>query len=1172
MEQGQGIGGPGLEDRLRNMLLTTSNNPEPQFENAPSSSSPPQARKRLNQAQRRQMSAQLNIAIDPRAQPLEPAGPQQPSRGFVPHHQGSLAGLNQPGQQRFGHQADHQPGHQPAPFGRGGRYRNQRPQSGPQTTVYGQQAGPRAHQSNHSHAGNGPVQAQGHQQPRHNPSRSYHGPGPQHMDRTANWRQPPQSTFNNRNMTHHAPQGSFDGPAPRNARGGGVLWNAGGRQPQIRPEQLKAQTDLLEELCATIIANAQIEYDDIVKNENFRQKIEALAQAVITQYEQTQNGFHDFPPQSVQLRCFGSLASGFATKAADMDLGLLSPLSRVQPDAPDSPIPRLIEKAFLEVGLAARLLSKTRVPIIKVCEKPPKSLYDDLVENHLKQMKGLADHGDEEENDEPEHEVAEDVNEEADGPADGLEPAAGKQQKEQKQQKDNTQDQSEKSHHHEEQGNPEDKTTKEKGWKFHQARRQSLNTYIGAAKGYLRSLGGRDLTNSSIHNFSQKDYEILNQVCLAFLEGLEDFDLRERLFSYQSLNRYDLEYRPDIPRTLQGVITQVEGEQMVMMWEARKITEKEPDKESRAQMIVNRWKTLQNHGNYGADPLQFERDLKRAAELLRTLPSIQVMMLQQQQHESTAQYRARAEKLIADLDAYNPVDGPERIIFISQKYVDGIRDGAIREAVREFAENFGYSDFQWIAKRHMSYQLAHDLEVCLGRKLYPKYTEDQIRPYIEFLRGPIVRSPGEPFNCEFETPLSPELIEAISQIREVGDPSGMGPNQPRDTHRDRFEFPKSGVGIQCDINFSAHLAMHNTHLLRCYSSCDPRVRPMVLFVKHWAKVRGINSPYRGTLSSYGYVMMVLHYLINVVKPFVCPNLQQLAPPLPPDVPPQQLEDIAFCKGRNVQFWRDDQEIQRLASMGMINQNRDSIGHLLRGFFEYYAQNGPLSTLPGRGFDWGRDVISLRTPGGLMSKQEKGWTGAKTVLEVKPGVPSTAQQPQQPPTGDAPAAMAPPPGFPPQPQAVPPPPAPPAPTTEQPKQEVELKEVRYRYLFAIEDPFELDHNVARTVTHSGIVAIRDEFRRAWRIIRNTGRVQQGHHQGQHGFPGYGQGQQGQQAGEGMTEEEVVEDLLEDVAEAMKKKQGEMFDEVLDGLHGRVWRREEETGVVGSEGSGDAAGAA
>lgn len=49
-----------------------------------------------------------------------------------------------------------------------------------------------------------------------------------------------------------------------------------------------------------------------------------------------------------------------------------------------------------------------------------------------------------------------------------------------------------------------------------------------------------------------------------------------------------------------------------------------------------------------------------------------------------------------------------------------------------------------------------------------------------------------------------------------------------------------------------------------------------------------------------------------------------------------------------------------------------------------------------------------------------------------------------------------------------------------------KKVTNRYLFAIEDPFEIDHNVARTVTHRGIVTIRDEFRRAGRILGAVGR--------------------------------------------------------------------------------------
>src|SRR5205085_8135996 len=80
-----------------------------------------------------------------------------------------------------------------------------------------------------------------------------------------------------------------------------------------------------------------------------------------------------------------------------------------------------------------------------------------------------------------------------------------------------------------------------------------------------------------------------------------------------------------------------------------------------------------------------------------------------------------------------------------------------------------------------------------------------------------------------------------------------------------------------------------------------------------------------------------------------------------------------------------------------------------------------------------DVLSLRTTGGIIFKRTKGWTGAKTTVVQ-------SSHPGQ-----------------------------------------ETKEIRHRYLFAIEDPFEVEHNVARTVTHNGICTIRDEFRRAWKII-------------------------------------------------------------------------------------------
>lgn len=192
-----------------------------------------------------------------------------------------------------------------------------------------------------------------------------------------------------------------------------------------------------------------------------------------------------------------------------------------------------------------------------------------------------------------------------------------------------------------------------------------------------------------------------------------------------------------------------------------------------------------------------------------------------------------------------------------------------------------------------------------------------------------------------------------------------------------LDFPKSGAGIQCDINFSNPLGIQNTLLLRCYSHCDVRVRLMILFIKNWASRRKINSSYNGTLSSYGYVLMVLHYLVNVVQPAVCPNLQLarngLAVRSLPSIP--QLKD-----DYDVSFWHDEDEIKQQASRGLLTHNRESLGALLRGFFFYFAQQG--GHVPMRGFAWTQEVLSLRTPGGILTKQVKGWTGAKTTLVDK----------------------------------------------------------------------------------------------------------------------------------------------------------------------------------------------
>ncbi|GAD95799.1 zinc finger protein, cchc domain containing protein, putative [Paecilomyces variotii No. 5] len=232
-----------------------------------------------------------------------------------------------------------------------------------------------------------------------------------------------------------------------------------------------------------------------------------------------------------------------------------------------------------------------------------------------------------------------------------------------------------------------------------------------------------------------------------------------------------------------------------------------------------------------------------------------------------------------------------------------------------------------------------------------------------------------------------------------------------------IDFPGSDTGIHCDINFSGDLAIYNSELLRCYSLCDERVRLMGIFVKKWAKARKINSSYHGTLCSYGYTLMVIHYLMNVAQPAVIPNLQI-------DYRPStsSRKSTTTVSGYDVRFFNDEEAIRNIAQTRGFSRNSQSIGELMRGFFAYYGggRSAPLG-----GFDWLNMVISIRTRGGILHKSDKGWTAYR----------------------------------------------------------VDDNGSRHHYLLTIEDPFEIDYNVARTVVRDGVYAIRNEFRRAHDIINS-----------------------------------------------------------------------------------------
>ncbi|XP_076929972.1 UTP:RNA uridylyltransferase 1-like [Bidens hawaiensis] len=153
------------------------------------------------------------------------------------------------------------------------------------------------------------------------------------------------------------------------------------------------------------------------------------------------------------------------------------------------------------------------------------------------------------------------------------------------------------------------------------------------------------------------------------------------------------------------------------------------------------------------------------------------------------------------------------------------------------------------------------------------------------------------------------------------------------------------TGISCDICVNNLLAVINTKLLRDYSKIDPRLRQLAFIVKHWAKSRGVNETYQGTLSSYAYVLMCIHFL------------QQRTPSILPCL--QGMETTYKVNVDDVECSYFDQ-VEKLQGFG--SRNGESIAQLVWAFFNYWAYR----------HDYTNDVISIRM-GCLISKREKDWT-------------------------------------------------------------------------------------------------------------------------------------------------------------------------------------------------------
>lgn len=296
--------------------------------------------------------------------------------------------------------------------------------------------------------------------------------------------------------------------------------------------------------------------------------------------------------------------------------------------------------------------------------------------------------------------------------------------------------------------------------------------------------------------------------------------------------------------------------------------------------------------------------------------------------------------------------------------------------------------------------------------------------------------------------------------------------------------------LQVDVCVNNMLAVRNTELLKAYVDLDERFRYVCILVKLWAKSRDLNDAYHGTLSSYAYTLLVIHYL-QTLDTCVLPCLQGTVGGKvvgeEKATLPCEMTDNCGSKLYNTYF---DREVN---AKTFDSKNTDPVHELLLGFFHYYAYV----------FQYRTDLASIRL-GVRTERSERGWDeqtvyeeweaknahykaaleAARAAFEARRKADDEEQRLRAQATvngnGDvaksageamslsSEAGMG---GD--------------SKTKRERIQFPRRPRLASKHLFCIEDPFDIDHDLSRGMEKAAVTVIRQEMMRAYEIIAETG---------------------------------------------------------------------------------------
>ena len=139
--------------------------------------------------------------------------------------------------------------------------------------------------------------------------------------------------------------------------------------------------------------------------------------------------------------------------------------------------------------------------------------------------------------------------------------------------------------------------------------------------------------------------------------------------------------------------------------------------------------------------------------------------------------------------------------------------------------------------------------------------------------------------------------------------------------------------ISIDITVHNLLPINNSKMIRLYSLFDQRFHILGIFLKHWVKINNIKGAPNGYLSSYALLILIIHFLQNIVEPKILPVLQEIK---------KETIEYKYHNGEkelttNLYYEQDfDKMKEYMNIINCGNENESSVTELLVQFFEYYS--------------------------------------------------------------------------------------------------------------------------------------------------------------------------------------------------------------------------------------------